>query len=211
MQKKLKYVSIYFGQNHFGQHLPPFNRKVRSLKIYRMMIAAIAAVVVLSMPGLAWATDYPTPIKSEGTDNLVEGEVEVPPQPAAGIYPRCDQLSVYDHRQFMAVAELDTAVVDRWAKFRLVTRGKQGVNSKPVTVSKFDVELGPGEFREDVAVFAMDTPQLVGKDGQAYNWVRPVVKLVKPGPNLVLADWQWNRTKDIFWADSCNRSFYLQG
>jgi hypothetical protein len=180
--------------------------KFRLFGVFLTMFCVFSVV-----PGYAWATDYKTPITSEGTDNLAKDEVEVPPQPSAGIYPRCDQLSVYDHRQFLALAELDTAVVDRWATFRLIARGKAGVNATPVTVSKFDIELGPGEFRNDLAVFAMDTPRLVGKDGKIYNWVRPVVKLVQKGKNQVLADWKWNRAKDLFWASSCNRSFYQKG
>jgi len=183
----------------------------------RRVAVALATVFFVTVSGHAWAQNLPTPVSSEATDNIGQ-EFEVAPQPTAFVQPPwCLQQVVvgeesYDERIFNLFATLDTLYVDKWAKFRLILRGKQKLNSAPVTVFRWDQELGPGEFQADVAFMPeINVPYVVGQNGKVYRWVRPVVKLVQPGKNPVLSDMAWNKVKTMFWSPTCTRQYILVG
>jgi len=180
----------------------------------RTIAVALVTAVVLSVSGHAWAQNVPTPVVSEATDDIGSQEFEVAPQPSARVQPPwcLQQIYVgkenYDSRTFNLFASIDTLYVDRWATFRLILRGKQKLNSAPVTVFKWDHELGPNESNEMVAFMPdINVPYVVGQDGKVYRWVRPVVKLVQPGKNPVLSDLTWNKVATMFWSPTCPRQY----
>lgn len=172
----------------------------------------------LSVSGHTWAEtspgpEFPTPVSTEAVNNIGQ-EFEVPPQPSARVQsPWClQQIYVgkenYDVRSFNLFAAIDTLYVDKWATFRLILRGKQKLNSAPVTVFKWDHELGPNESNDLVAFMPdINVPYVVGQDGKVYRWVRPVVKLVQPGKNPVLSDMVWNKVSTMFWTPTCTRQY----
>lgn len=184
----------------------------------RTIAVALVTAVVLSVSGHAWAQNVPTPVVSEATDDIGSQEFEVAPQPSARVQPPwcLQQIYVgkenYDSRTFNLFASIDTLYVDRWATFRLILRGKQKLNSAPVTVFKWDHELGPNESNEMVAFMPdINVPYVVGQDGKVYRWVRPVVKLVQPGKNPVLSDQAWNKVSTMFWSPTCTRQYIQAG
>lgn len=158
-------------------------------------------------------TDLGTPVRVEATDDL--NEEEIPPQPFAVVQPPwCLQQIVegrehYDARIFNLFATLSTNNVDRWANYLLILRGKQGARSTPVTVFKTNHVLGPGEFNDFVSFLPDDirVPYVVGYDGVAYERVRLVVKLVRPGKNPVLSDTSWFDVATEFWSPTCARQY----
>ncbi len=195
--------------------IPTILERNGTLKVTARTIAvALVTAVVLSVSGHAWAQNVPTPVVSEATDDIGSQEFEVAPQPSARVQPPwcLQQIYVgkenYDARTFNLFAAIDTLYVDKWATFRLILRGKQKLNSAPVTVFKWDHELGPNESNDLVAFMPdINVPYVVGQDGKVYRWVRPVVKLVQPGKNPVLSDMVWNKVSTMFWTPTCTRQY----
>ena len=195
--------------------IPTILERNGTLKVTARTIAvALVTAVVLSVSGHAWAQNVPTPVVSEATDDIGSQEFEVAPQPSARVQPPwcLQQIYVgkenYDARTFNLFAAIDTLYVDQWATFRLILRGKQKLNSAPVTVFKWDHELGPNESNDMVAFMPdINVPYVVGQDGKVYRWLRPVVKLVQPGKNPVLSDLTWNKVSTMFWSPNCTRQY----
>ena len=153
-------------------------------------------------------TDLGTPIRVEATDNydFFNDEVEMPPQPRAAVAPWCLQQihdGTYGKRYFAIRAMLDNLYVDHESTYRLILRGKQDVNTAPVTLMKFDELLMPGDFVEDVELLALEQPYVVSSDYKVYESVRAVVKLVQPGRNPVLSYMTWNKVSTMFKTPTC--------
>ena len=170
-------------------------------------IAAFAAIAPASATEQV-PTDIGTPIRIEATDDydFLNDEVEMPPQPRAAVAPWCLQQihdGTYGKRYFAIRAMLDNLYVDHESTYRLILRGKQDVNTAPVTLMKFDELLMPGDFVEDVELLALEQPYVVSSAYKVYESVRAVVKLVQPGRNPVLSYMTWNKVSTMFKTPTC--------
>jgi hypothetical protein len=146
-------------------------RKIRTIAV------ALVAAMFLSVSGHAWAQPTPipkfqTPVASEATDNLGQ-ELEVPPRPWADFWFRCTPLP-YENRQVFVYTEFDNSIVDRWANYTVRLKLKKTINSK-VVVQERVFELGPGDYRNDIAAFVLQEPVYRSPaDGKTYRWVKAI-------------------------------------
>lgn len=127
----------------------------------------------VTVSGHAWAQNLPTPVASEATDSIGQ-EIEVAPQPWGDFWFRCTPLP-YGNRQVFVYTEFDNSLVDHWANYTVRLKLKKTINSK-VVVHERVFELGPGDYRNDIAAFVLQEPVYRSpQDGKAYRWVKAVI------------------------------------
>ncbi len=149
----------------------------------RNIAVALAAVFFMTVSGHAWAQPntgpgVPPAVSTEAVNNIGQ-ESEVAPQPWGDFWFRCTPLP-YGNRQVFVYTEFDNSLVDHWADYTVRLRLKRTINSRVVVQDRV-TEVGPGEYRNDVAAFVLQEPVYISpQDGEAYRLVKASI-LVEGG------------------------------